>query len=264
MEVARLAILAAGPIGSDERAWNLKVAQFTMQIAAMLREPGADHADLATTPIVVARKVLDADVYRAEFVGFSDEEMAKTHRLLVRLRPEHGKPKYLDNEGCEWIRTEPRWTNAGFVMQRQIRNLVPSTPVLVYKCVEGFSKQTEDGSEDLKSRVLVHFEVTGRPKNPPAESRSGPAPAETARGKSGGAGSVTAPPATSPELDGAAPDPDGAVAQRFDKLNAKQRIAFGRYCSGKGWSDFMAPGPENIDAVLLTLGKIEKGEALAS
>lgn len=258
-EVAKLAIMAAGPVGNDERGWNLRVAQFAMQIGALLREPGEDYQDLATTPTVVARKVLDADVYRGEFVSFSDEEMNKSHRLLVRIKPEHGKQKYLDADGCEWLRTEPRWTPAGFVMQRLIRTLVPTTPVLIYKYVESFTSRGED-DEDKKSRVLAHIEVTGRPRDPrQSEPRQSAPPAERAPtgGDAGGAqqpSAAAAPPATS--------NGNPAVTERFNALKPAQQVALARVCRSNGIDDFIAPEPDNLDKVLVWIGKLEKGEAL--
>lgn len=254
-EVAKLAIMAAGQVGNDERAWQLRVAQLAMQIGSMLREPSPDHRHLATTPVVVARKVLDADVYRAEFVSISDEEMERTHRLLVRVRPEHGKPKYLDADGCEWLRTEPRWTNAGFVMQRMLRNLAPTTPILVFKYVEDFTSKGADEDEDKKSRVLAHLEVTGRPKSRQTEPRPVPQQAERAPvgGEAGGAVPPTAPPAES----------NPAITERLNKLKPAQMIALKNYCVGRDWSDWLNPGPDHIDGVLLALTKIENGEVLA-
>lgn len=259
LEVAKLAIMAAGPVGEDERRWQLRVAQLTMQIGSMLRPPSADYENLASTPVVVARKVLDADVYRGEFMGVSDEEMAKTHRLLVKVKPEHGKPKYLDKDGCEWLRTEPRWTNAGLVMQNLLKRLQPTTPVLIYKYVEGFTSkgQGADDDEDKKSRVLVHIEVVGRPRSPQAETRQQTvhptAAGASGSGEAGGGG----PPPPSP-----APS-NSAIAERLNALKPQQLIALKNYCVGRGWADWTDPGPDSIDGVLVALGKIENGEKLA-
>lgn len=258
LEVVKLAIMAAGQVGSDERGWNLRVAQLAMQIGALLRPPAPEYENLATSPVVVARKVLDADVYRAEFVSFSEEEMERNHRLLVRIRPEHGKPKYLDAEGCEWIRTEPRWTSAGFVMQRLIRNLAPSTPVLIYKYVEGFTSkgQGDEDDEDKKSRVLAHIEVTGKPKNAPHGEAGGSAPARSAPGAHGGAGRNPSPAGTT----NSQPEENPAIAERFAKLSTTQQIAYMRSCRGREIAEPMNPGPEDIDAALIFLTKIERGE----
>lgn len=258
-EVAALAIGAAGPVGSDELGWTRRVSQLSMLIGSMLRDPGPDHQNLATSPVVVARKVLDADVYRGEFVAVSDEEMAKTHRLMVKIRPEHGKPKYLDADGCEWLRTEPRWTPAGFVMQRFLSKLTPSTPVLIYKYVESFTGKDHDtgDDEDKKSRVLAHLEVIGRPKSPQAETRqqvAHPAAAGTSGTGEAGGGSPPAPP----------PAPsNSAIAARLAALKPAQLIALKNFCVGHGWADWTDPGANTIDGVLVALGKIERGEVLA-
>lgn len=259
LEVAKLAIMAAGQVGSDERGWQLRVAQLTMQIGGMLRSQSEDYRELATSPVVVARKVLEADVYRAEFVSFSDEEMERTHRLLVRVKPEYGKPKYLDADGCEWLRTEPRWTSAGFVMQRFIKNLAPTTPILVYKYVEGFTSKGADDDEDKKSRVLCHIEITGKPRvssaDGPRQATPSP-PRAPAGGEAGGQHRV--PP---PDVDRPADhEHNDAIASRFARLNARQQVAFGRACRGRDINDFMNPSPENIDVVLVLLGQIEKGQ----
>lgn len=257
-EVAKLAIAAAGAIGTGQNAqreWLLRVAEITPLIGAMLRPPGDDYRDLAKTPVVIARKVLEADIYRAEFVSFSDEEMEKSHRLLVRVKPEHGKPKYLDADGCEWLRTEPRWTEAGFVMQRLIRKLVPSTPILVYKYVEGFTSKGADEDEDKKSRVLVHFEVTGRPKNPPSGERPPSAPPGGGSVEAGSRNPSPAASQTPPE-----PSENPAIADRFKALKTAQQIAYMRACRGNDIAQPMDPGPDDIDRAIILLGKIERGE----
>lgn len=257
--VAELAIQAAGPVGSDERGWQLRVAQLSMQIGSMLRPPSPGYEDLATSPVVVARKVLNADVYRAEFVSFSEEEMERNHRLLVRVKPEFGKPKYLDADGCEWIRTEPRWTPAGFVMQKLVKSLAPTTPILVFKYVDSFTGKDHDtgDEEDKKGRVLAHLEVTGRPRtSSPPDAR----PAPTAeRSQSGGGGTGGA---RQPTPTGAAPPPS-PIDERLKALVPRQLIALKNYCVAQGWLDWQDPGADTIDGVLLALGKIEQGEVLA-
>ena len=247
IEAARLAVLAAGAVNGDLRAWETRVAEMAPVIAAMLRVPSGDNINLATTPVVTARKVLDADAYRATFVSSSPEE--KTHRLLVKVKPDHGKPKWLDADGCEEIRTEPGWTRAGFVMQRRIAKLEPGTPILVYKYVESI-----EGGEK-QARCLVHFDILGRPRSgdqqaaprQPASPPAEPAPQQD-----------PAPAAAPPEhVSGGRA---GLIAERREVLTPSQRVAWGRLCAQKyGVANFMDPSDEDLDKVLTAFGEIEKG-----
>lgn len=242
--VAELAIMSAGVV-NDERRWNLAVAKNTAMIAAMLREP--HDPELATTPLVTARKIAESSVFKAEYVGFDVEE--NTKRLIVKVRSETGDDKERDADGVEEMRTEPWWTDAGFMMKRAIEHLEVGTPINVYKYIEPI----DNGRK--KVRVLVHFEVIGKPR--PAEGSSRPAPSA---GRAQRAEPPT-PPAAPPPAPGGHAD---LIATRFEALSPRQRVAFGRLCGGQGLTDFMDPPDEHLDAVLLALSTIEKNNEGAS
>lgn len=249
LEVVKLAIAAAGP-ATNQQAWNLKVAELVPQIAMMLRPPAPGKEDDATTPLVTARKLREASVFAAEYVKCSEEEMGNTHRLLVAFRSKTTDDKELDGDGLEWLRTEPSWTNAGYIMQRKIKGLEPGTPVAAFKSVESIPG-------NKKVRVLVHIEVTGRPKNAPQGDVAGSATARPSSAASG-AGRNPSPAGTTPTEAHENP----AIVEPFKKLTTAQQIAYMRSCRGRQIAEPMNPGPEDIDAALVLLGKIERHEAV--
>lgn len=254
-----LAIAAAGQVGSNERDWQLRVAKIAPLIATMMRPPQPGHENDATTPYVTARKVLDATVFRAEYIGFDVED--KTKRLIVKFRSDTSDAKDTESDGTEHMRTEPWWTNAGFVMKRIIENLEPGTPVNVFKHMESFAGTDDRGKAMQKnSRVLVHLEITGKPRSDhqstaPAQS---PRPSERPAPQRDAAPTAAPPPAH--HEDPSHSDHHSVVADRFEALTSRQRVAFGRLCSGMGLTDFMNPSDEHLDQVLVNMSKIERGE----
>jgi hypothetical protein len=243
--VVAMAIGASGQVGSNEREWHMKVARNAAAIAAMMREP--HDPELASTPLVTVRKVLEASVFKGEFVGYREDENMK--RLFVQIRSESGDAKEQDADGVEELRTEPWWTEAGFVMRRAIENLAPGTPINVYK----YNEPIEGGRKN--TRVLVHFQVVGKPRTQAGAPQ--PAPA-----------SVRAPQQDSPTPAAAPPHAPGGhadlVATRFEALSSRQRVAFGRLCASQGLTDFMDPSDEHLDAVLVNMAKIEQNNEGAS
>ena len=244
-----LAIAAAGAVGSDERGWQLRVARIVPAIATMMRPPQPGHENDATTPFVTARKVMDSTVFRAEFVSFTVED--KTKRLIVSIRSDTTDAKEAEADGTEQLRTEPWWTNAGFVMRKLIESLEPGTPINVFKHMESFEGTNDRGGKMTKnSRVLVHLEVAGKPRPDSQTATTPPRQSERPPQQQAPAPAAGVPPS----------DHVDVIADRFEALTARQRVAFGHLCRGQGLTDFMNPGDDELDRVLLYLSKIERGE----
>lgn len=246
--VTELAIAAAGPVGSDQRAWLRKVNELTPVIASLLRTPEQGHEEDAIVPQVTARKVLQARVFKAVFVGFEVEE--NTKRLLVAFKSDTADDKETDADGLERLRTEPWWTPAGFAMRRRIENLPQGTPCNVFKYVE----EIEGGRK--KVRVLVHFEAAGKPRTADDGAGTPAPPSQAARPAQQQAASSQ--PAAAPQGDSG--QHADLIATRFDALAPRQRVAFGRLCAGRGIPNFMDPTDDQLDQVLLALAEIEKNK----
>lgn len=171
-DIVRLAVMAAGPVDGNERAWMGRVYELAPKIAAMFRPPMSGHENDATTPGVVARKVLDSSVFRAEFVACEMEESSK--RLIVSFRSETTNKKDADADGTESLRTEPMWTVSGRHMRKIVEAMVPGQKANVFKHID-----TIDGSR--KSRVLAHIEPLGKPNSSrPAQAQSTPPTVDSA------------------------------------------------------------------------------------
>lgn len=226
--IVELAVGAAGPVGANPREWERRVHALAQRIAVMMRPPAPGHEHDATTPLVVASKVLDASVFRGVFVGFEVDDTKK--RMFVRFRSDTADTKDTDADGTEQVRTEPWWTPTGRAMCDQVKAMAPGTPCIVYKV----NDPIDNGKRSI--RVLVHLEQVGAP----------PAGGEQQR---------PAPPSR-PTVD-EPPEPSGAVVDRYNQLTPTQRVAFGRLCRDRGIANFMQPADEDIDKVLVVLHEIE-------
>lgn len=226
-QAMHMAVIAAGPIGNNERDWQRRVATAIPACASLLKE-GAS---------ATARMVLDSSSFRAEYVGHELEESSS--RLIVSFRSDTTDAKDADADGVETMRSEPMWTQAGRAMRRKIEALQPGDSVVAHKFVE-------DVDRGKKVRVLVHLEVLGRKRqvSQPTPSRRVEAPNEP------------------PPEDRREPAGESDVrTTRFDALDNKTKVAFMKACRNY---DPPIPDPfhddDRLDAVLVLLGKAEKGE----
>lgn len=229
-QAMHMAMIAAGPIGNNERDWLRRVETATPACAALLKPGG---------PADTAAKVLESTAFSATFVGFEVEESSS--RLIVSFKSKTTDAKDADADGTESLRTEPMWTGAGRAMRRKVEHLQPGDSVVVHKHVE-----TVDGSK--KVRVVVHLEVLGRKPDRTGQS------ATSRRIESPNEAPVA-------EREVAATPGDSVRTTRFDALDNKAKVAFMRACRTHE-PPIADPfhDEDRLDAVLVLLGKAEKGE----
>ena len=253
-EVVRLAVGAAGAIGNDRRAWLRRIAELTTEIGAMFRPVPESHRDTASTPLVTARKMRESASFLRTFVRY--EEEANTHRMVVFFEADNQtNADEKEGDGTESMRTEPAWTRAGTVTQAMVKELVPGQECMVYKYVEPI-----DGGRK-KVRVLVHLEPRRKPKNAGQQQAAPPRQAAASQSAPADGGTASSPPAPSqPDPRGEVAGENEAITTRFNALTPQQRVAFGRACSGYQIANFMDPAVEDVDKVLVIIGKIERSE----
>lgn len=239
-DVVKLAIGAAGEC-KDARTFAQRVFELTPVIASLLRPAPDGRENDAVTPVVTAAKLLGASVFTAEFVGFEPEE--SSHRLIVKLRSQTANQSETEGDGTEHLRTEPMWTPAGRAIRKIVENLAPGQKVAAHKFIEQIDAQR-------KVRVLVHIEALGSRPGAPRQ------PDPTTASSSPGAESSPPPDTVSPAV-GASPE----VAERFDKLNNRQRIALANLCRGRGVANFMQPADEaQTQVVMEAIAQVEQKE----
>lgn len=200
-EAVRLAVMAAGPIGGNERAWAMRVHAAVPACAALLSSDALDVADW----------VLGATRFRAEFVRHEFNERDK--RLYVFFRSETSDSKETESDGTESLRTEPSYTPAGYLMQRKVRELEPGAQCVVYKHI-----WSEPGGK-RKTRVLAHLDVIGGSSRPQVRPEEPPAPAPPAD---------EPPEPTRSQPPGEMAQPD--VYERIEQLSARQKVAVMHAC----------------------------------
>ena len=245
-KIVELAIAAAGQVGSNERAWHHRVMRNTALVAAMFRPPAPGHEEDATSPLVTARKMAEASVFAADFVGFRLDENMK--RVFVSVRSKTGSDSELEADGTEELRTEPWWTDAGYLMRKAIEALEPGTPLHIYK----YNEPIEGGRKN--TRVLVHFQVVGKPR--PADDAAPPQRASQAERPAGQAPPATpAPPPPAPSGD---EFENSDYLDRVNALSTPQKVAFRRMCQTNGVANFAAPGIDELDKALVFLAQIEQ------
>jgi len=234
MEAVRLAVTAAGPISDNDRNWTMKVHEAIPACAALL----------AGNAAMVADRVINASVFKAEFVRWELEESTK--RLLVFFKSETTDRKDAESDGTESIRTEPSYTPDGAVMQRKVKALTPGDYVVVYKHVEPI-----DGGRK-KVRVLVHLDTIRSTQSQRQNSNVVRRPGRDdvlSSPSSQSAGGGDSPPA-SPPADVSSLNDNQALAEierLFNGLKAPERVAYGRLCRSNGIQDPMCPPEDRIE-----------------
>lgn len=257
-EIRRIVELAIGAAGTatDHRRFAYKVNELVPAVAALLREPASGAEEDALVPYVTARKMTEARTFRCEFRDARYDESTK--RIFVRVYDEKhsgSETDTLDEDGCQTVRTEPMWTTAGRVMRERIKALESGQQVVCWR----YNEPLEGGRK--KMGVLVHIEAVGsRPgggspqgvtttHRPAPNKPPGPAPEER---------QVTPLPGANPSA--ADPDHVRLIAERFERLSGRQRVAFAHACRAAGLDRFMEPAPEQVDAVLVIMSRIEQNK----
>lgn len=258
-EIRRIVELAIGAAGTatNPRQLAYRVHELVPAVAALLREPTPGSEEDALVPYVTARKVSEARTFRCEFRDARYDESTK--RIFVRIYDEKhsgSESDSLDEDGCQTVRTEPLWTTAGRVMRERIKALESGQQVVCWR----YTEPLEGGRK--KMGVLVHIEAVGsRPgggssqgvtttPRPAPNEPPGPAPEER---------QVTPLPGANPPTE-ADPDHVRLIAERFERLSGRQRVAFAHACRAAGLDRFMEPTPEQVDAVLVIMSKIEQNK----
>lgn len=250
-EIVRLAVMAAGNLDNN---WQARVVAAVPKIAAVFGEPTDEHDPNAL--VNVARKVSEAHVFTAEYRGHEVDDNSK--RVFVKLYDEKNQDSdYLDDQGCQTVRTEPLWSATGRSIKRILDGLESGQWIVCYRYSEQFDKTKKVG-------LLVHVEPLGRrrdsqgaPAGPPAEQRRPADRQDPDPAGQSAAGAARPAPAARSQSDR---DDNAALVdleRRFEALSSRQRIAYGHGCRELGISNPMCPEPEQMTAAFELLGRIE-------
>ena len=253
-EIVKLAAMAAGTADGN---WQKRVVTLVPKVAALFREPQDENDPMSLSN--VARKVLQAHTFKAEYRGYELDDKGRdgnqpTQRLFVKIYdPEGQDSEYLDDEGCQTLRTEPMWSESGRAIRAVLDRMQHGQPAIIYRHSEQISKSK-------KTALLVHIEPRSARRSPnQGERASGnqksaeahpPAPADQAPA------GAPAPPA------GAVPSGDHAealasLANRFDQLSGQQRVAFAKACRSAGLENFVEPSSDDLPRVLDIIKEVE-------
>jgi hypothetical protein len=240
IKIVELAIQAAGVADNH---WHDRVVALVPKVAAVFREP-SDEKD-PNALVNIARKVAEASVFRAEYRGHELDD--NTQRIFVKLYDEKGQDgDFLDEQGCQTVRTEPMWSASGRAMRTILQSCEVGQMMVCYRYKEQVSKSKATG-------LLVHAEPLrtrgGAPSgHPPARQVEQPRQAgdETA--------AVSSPAAPT------SPSGDEPIVERINKLPTQQMLALKRACADRGIQQFANPSPEDAPKVLAELRKIESQE----
>lgn len=205
---ARIAVAAAfAYAGTPSKGWNERLAEGTLRAAAAMNGRMAQ----------VAQDVLDCDVFKAVYRGYTLEETST--RLKVTLESETTAKSEQESDGTEMIRTERTDNQMGKLMKRRLDELAPGSTILVFKLVEHMEGR---GIKD-KVRVLKHFEVLSTTSQDSRSSVTTPA--------SGMAPVIAA--GASPPGAPAAPSPN-RIAERLAGLTGRQAAAVAKSARAAG------------------------------
>lgn len=237
-EIVRLAVMAAG---TADRGWQERVTGLVPRIAVLFREPNDPADPNALTNI--ARKTTEASSFRAEYRDHRFDE--NTQRIFVRLYDEKNQDgDFLDDEGCQTVRTEPMWSQSGRVIRKTIEAMTSGQRAIFYRYSEQIDKKRKQG-------LLVHLEPLGsqsRSVTPDRTPKSVQAPERPA-----GDAARPASPATSHN--------DKRIAEieiRYEKLGPVWRVRFAKQCNIElGVLAALMPPDDKVDDVLRVLGEIE-------
>lgn len=211
--VVELAVQAAG---TADGKWGDRVVSLVPRVAAMFREP-RDEAD-PNSLLNVARKVAEANVFTAEYRdheydGEGRDGNRPTQRIFVRVYDEKGQDgDYLDDDGCQTVRTEPMWSATGRHTRKTLESMQSGQRAVFYRYTESISKTQKMG-------LLVHVEPLGQRSRQESAPRV-PPPAAPPPAREAGEG-----PAPSP-----ATDEQAQLAHEIEGLSNKQKVWFMRAC----------------------------------
>lgn len=187
------------------------------QIAgAALRAAGLMNGRIAQA----AQDVLDCDVFKADYLGYTLEESST--RLKVRLRSETTAKADAGDDGTEEIRTERTDNMFGQLMRDRLDGLRPGSTILVFKLIEHMDGR---GMKD-KVRIMKHFEIL---KHAGAGAPLGAPPPAT------GAGTARPAPVASP-----------TIRERLDQLSREDRVEIGKRARAEGITDAATTDPDQI------------------
>lgn len=168
------AIAAAGPLGSNEAAWKMKINDAIPHVAAMMNPPHEDGTG-GSWQWRSALQVIDASVFVAEYVSHALEESST--RVVVQV--DTGRPSKNYPDGIEPIRTHRTDTHAGKVMLARIERLEPGDEIVIWKAIESNDRGDE------KYRTLVHLETRPKRRDSPDRRTSVPSEGEPVEPRQG-------------------------------------------------------------------------------
>lgn len=230
-KIVELAVQAAG-VADD--TWHNRVVALVPKVAAVFRE-GRDEKDPMAL-VNIARKVTESHGFRAEYRGHELDDT--TQRLFVKFYDENGQDgDYLDENGCQTLRTEPMWSPSGRAMRAILERMKHGQPANVYRYSEAVSKTQ-------KTALLTHIEPLRMPRGG-NQTRPAPDPARSSdRQAEGGARqpSSAALPATDDVREQLA-----RLQNSWDELTNPQKVAYARACRENGIDNPVEPPMGRLD-----------------
>ena len=148
------AVAAAGPMGTNEGAWKMKVNRAIPHIAAMINDGSRQWK--------TALEVLDASVFTGSYVRHEIEESSTRVILYVDV----GRPSDNYPDGIENISTHRTDNRAGKDQLERIEKLQPGDELAMWRTMEPIK------GTNKSRRTLVHFET--RPKRTQSSAVSAP------------------------------------------------------------------------------------------
>lgn len=225
-EIVRLAIMAAG--AADDH-WHDRVVALVPRVASIFREPRDDKDPMAL--VNIARKVSESHGFRAEYRGHELDD--NTQRLFVKFYDENGQDgEYLDENGCQTLRTEPMWSPSGRAMRAILERMQHGQPANVYRYSEAVSKSQ-------KTALLTHIEPLKMRRN---QTRPAPGPARSS-GRQAEEG-------VRPPSSAASDDVQEQLARlqnSWDELTNPQKVAYARACRENGIDNPVEPPMGRLD-----------------
>lgn len=221
---ARLAVVAgfayAGPINrfANEGEWRQKMNQGAVVAAAAMNGKAAR----------LAQEVLDADVIKGDYRGYTLEESST--RLIVEIYTGTTSRFAKRDDGVDELRTDRTDTQMGKAMQRRLDGLPVGATILAFKYNEQMSGQ------ETKVRIIKHFEVLNINKDSASSSAPASAPAPE-----------VGPPSNPPEPAGAPPAQvapagknDGDLVIRIAALSGPVAAKLARAARAEGIENIVA------------------------
>lgn len=225
---ARMAVAAAfsfaGQPGNSEAAWRVRFNEGVLRAAAQMNGRAAK----------MAQEVLDADVFRAEYLGHELEESST--RLLVHVRSDTTAKSDANDDGTETLRTERTDNALGRAMQKRLEAIQPGTTILVFKYIEHMEGR---GSKN-KVRIMKHFEFLAPPSG---DATPSPSSQRT----------PSQPPTPAPPPGDDRPSPGGTdlppIAEAMNRMSNAQRVQVARRARQAGIENFIQPGDREAEVL---------------